>query len=459
MSIYKPKCTLRLEVGKVGDPHQTVAILPSVISAKWSKNNHLVADELTVTIGWEEGGCDPRLLKNATCQFWMWDENRQNLDSFTGDNIPPDLLRFTGVCTKVSRKLGESNSEVTLTFNDYTTLFLHMTPFPTDGMPLWTDSLRTIWTKICDHVGSKDPVSGKIRSTVGPLRDNLISFAPNDVADQLLGQKVNKRFHAIDRPSIHQGANAWQVWQWCVGSLGLVSYIQGNECIIMTTTEHYTERDAAGFIYGSNILEFEENTDTSFSGKGVMLKSMDPLTHRVLEAVYPPPGDDRLKVKRAALKRATKEGRDLAVNDVSADYEEFAYPSITTQEALDTRAREAYEEFSRQNLEGTLKTSEMAVVGNDGNLVDILSLNANDSIIVKIDPTVLPEGSNEEIIQKLKDTHGYNDGLARIIAQNVDNVEFAPTVFHVTSMEVSLEPEAFDVSIKYHNLVFVKGLS
>ncbi len=457
---YRPRHVIRLDVPKVDDPNTRVTIIPKVITSKWTKNNHLNADELTVTIGWEEGGIDPRFLKNSACQFYMWDDNRQNLDNFEGDNVPEVFLRFTGVCTKVSRKQGESTSEVTLTFQDYTTMFIHQTPFSTDGMPEYKDTLRTIWTKICDHTGSKDPISGKIRSSVAKLRNNLEPTSNElDLPDRTLESLVNKRFHATAKPTIHQGANAWQVWQYCVGSLGLVSYIDKDACILMSTTEHYNRGDAPAMIYGSNILDFEENSDVSISGKGVMLKSFDPLEGRVIEAVYPPPGDDRLKVNRVALKRATKEGRDLSINDVSGDYEEFEYHRITDQAALDNRAKEAYEEYSRQQVEGTLKTMEMAVMGNDGNLVDVLSLRANDAITVKIDPNFsLLRFAPADRVRTLVESLGYNEGLARIIVQNLDNPEFFSTTFHVTTMDVSLEPEAFSVEIKYHNLVSIKGV-
>ncbi len=449
---YHPRCAIRLEVPKVGSVTERVIISPSVLAAKWTLNNHLVADELTITMGWEESGCDPRFLKNATCEFFMWDDLRQEWD----DGLSTKYLRFTGICTKAGRKLGESMSEVTLTFNDYTTLFLNMKPFPTGGMPEYNETLKQIWEKICDHTGAKDPSDDKkIISSVAILRNRLNTerlFA--EQKEHTLGLLVDKRFHAIAKPSPHQGANAWEVWQWVVGSLGLVSYIQGDECIVMTTTEHYKVSEAPRMIYGENILEFEENGDTHISGKGIMLKSFNQLTGRTIEAVYPKPGDDRLKLKQAVAKRALKNGTDISINDVSADYEEFNYFGIQDQEALDIRAKEAYEEFSRQQMDGTLKTSEMAIEGADGEPFDVLSLKANDSIIIAIDPDIRTNSKNpEEAYHYLVDVMGYNDGLARIVSQNFDSEELQSPQFHVTTMDVDYQDGTCTIEIKYHNLV------
>lgn len=444
---YKPRVAIRLEVPKVGTTTEKVVVTPSVISSKWTRNNHLVADELTVTIGWEEGGCDPRFLKNATCEFFMWDDLRQEFNDY-------DLkfLRFKGICVKASRKLSQDLSEVTLTFHDYTTLFIHMKPYPTRGMPEYSDTLEQIWQKICDHTGSRDPSdANKIISSVAVLRNRI--RVSDSLKSKTLGSIVTNRFHAIAKPSIHQNANAWETWQWCVGAVGAVSYVQGDECIVMTTTEHYESDKIPGLIYGHNIWEFEEHSDPKISGKGVLLKSHDPLRGVQIESAYPPPGDERLKMTRAIASRASKAGRDVNLNDVSGDYEEFVYYSITNQAALDIRAKEAYEEYSRQQMDGTLKTSEMVLEGADGKAVDTLNLHANDSISISIDPDIYQFKSAEETKRFLVDVKGYNEGLAAIIAQNFASRELQSLDFHITSMDVEYNDGTCMIEMKFHNLV------
>ncbi len=456
---YKPLAAVRIEVPRVGDLKSApVVIEPPVISAKWTRNNHLVADELTITIGWEEGGADPRFLKNSTCEFYMWDSLRQDFKDYDRR-----FLRFLGICTKATRKLGAETSEVTLTYHDYTTLFINMKPFPSSGMPEYSDSLAQIWDKICDHTGFKDPGGAKetngqtkIISSVAKLRGLAPSgglvISPG-VDARTLGAIVNKRFLKISKPSPPKDANAWQVWQWCCESLGYVTYIQEDKCMLMTTTEHYDPSDAPGLIYGQNILEFEEESDTAMSGKGILLKSFDPLTFRTLESAWPPPGDESLKITRAVAARALKEGRTLGINDISGDYMEFNYFSIQTQEALDYRCKEAYEEWSRQQMTGTLKTSEMALEGPNGEIIDTLGLFANDPISIGIDPDIQSFKTEEEARKYLIDIKHYTPRLASIVSQNLGNKELQDPTFHVTSMDVEYHDGTCMIEIKYHNLV------
>lgn len=448
---YKPQCAIRLEVPEAGSLKHTVVVTPSVISAHWSRNNHLTADELVITIGWEEGGCDPRLLKNSTIEFYMWDESRQTFQDYDRR-----YLRFVGVCIKAVRKLGEESSEVTMTFRDYTDIFIHAKPFPTDGMPEYSDTLLEIWHKICDFTGPRDPANGKIISSVAVLRDNLV-IGPGIDQSRNLGSLVNKRFLKIHKPSPRTRGSAWDVWQWCIGCLGYVSFIEGTTCQLMTTTEHYDPRNAPGLIYGENILEFEEESDTTMSGKGILLKSMDPLTGRTLESAYPLPGDERLKMTRSVVKHALKEGRNLGVNDVSGDFEEFYYPDIHDQKALDFRAAQAYEEYSRQQMTGRIKTNEMILKTPDDKDFDILDIRANDPISIGIDPSIRNAKNAEDAYQILVNVNHYTEGLARIVSQNYGNTELQSPTFHVTTMDVEFKDKECSIDIKYHNLVNVVG--
>ena len=92
-----------------------------------------------------------------------------------------------------------------------------------------------------------------------------------------------------------------------------------------------------------------------------------------------------------------------------------------TQEALDLVTREAFEEFYRQEVKGTIKTTVMALrlVRKNGSYVDeespstvqILDLTAGQSIYVGADRhamDIINSGMNtEDQIQRLKDECGY----------------------------------------------------
>ncbi len=431
-------------------------LTPQVISCKWTRNNHLVADELTLTFSWKESGIDPRQLHNARVAMYMCDEALERMDRVKH-------LRFSGICMKVSRKRSDSGVLIDMTFADYTTMFINMKPARTEGMPEWSDTLDAAWKKLCDNVGHQvgDGASAKIESSVTALRNNLTfedSLNIQGFQSRTIGSIVNTRFHAISKPTPPNRCDAWAVWQWVVTSLGLMSYIDRDRCFITKASAYYSPDKALQLIWGHNVSEFEESADAEFSQKGVLAQSFDPLTGRVLEAFYPEPGDPRLKTKKSAVKRAAKGKGAVNANDVSSEWEPYEAHHIHTQEALEAYAEAIYEERSRQAMEGTIKTSEMRLDSLDGDSVDILDLVSGDAITVGVAPDSLDMLENQfenedDRINYLVYNFGYKREMAELVAKNVEQFKYRTPIFHVSSMTVSLEPDKFDVEIKYHNII------
>jgi translation elongation factor P/translation initiation factor 5A len=368
-------------------------------------------------------------------------------------------LRFTGICVKAARKLHDNGYVVDMTFHDYSALFLANKPMKTSGMPEYSDTLREIWERICDNTGAEDPVNGKILSSVDDLKPR-IRFVPPELEMRTLGETVPLRFRKIAKPQPKTGASSWDVWQWCIGALGLISYISGDECVVTDTTEHYKKVDAAKAIYGQNMYSLEEEVDAEITSKGILLKSMDPITGRVMEAFYPPPGDERLKTKRSAVGKSSEGGAAVTANEVSGDYEEYNRYDITDQKSLDRCAQEAYAERSRQEIQGSFKTAEMVLPSNSGGPdMDILDLMAGDAIRIEMDQETKDAlaiiGSEAGQIRYLRNTMGYSEEVAQVIVDNLKSGSNLDSTFHVKSIEVALGPEHFEVEVKYHNLILV----
>jgi hypothetical protein len=448
--LYKPRSKLILSVPKTGaaPDDDGIAISPHVISATWERNHHLEADALTVTIPWRESGIDPRHLKNARCAFYLWDANYEDFDD-------AKHLRFTGVAKSAKRVMTETESHVELKFHDYTDMFISMKPFPSDGIPDFTDDLISAWHKLCDHTGWWDDEGQQIRSSVEALKDS-ITIDPR-VPGGPIGRAVASRFHAIAKPQPPHGASAWEVWQYVCGMLGVVSYIDKDTCIVTTDAALYSATTAPVFLQGENIHSLEEEADTAISNKAILLKSFDPLKGEQLEAIYPPPGDVRVKTSRAAAKRAQKNGTTVSANDVSRELECYFRYDLTDQATLDAAAKEAYAARSRQELTGSFKTTEMRTHGADGSIVDVLSMTAGDSIKVGVDPQAtevrsITTGEADQIAY-LTDRLGYDEGLARLIVENLTGDELESRRFHVKSLDVHLGPDSYESEIKYFNVI------
>jgi hypothetical protein len=437
--------------GTTGSKTEFITIYPKVIEAKWTRNNHLVADELTVSVPWKFAGVDPRFIKQARCAFTMWDENFEALDQ-------TKHLRFEGVCKKATRKIGNNGWSVDMTFHDYTTMFINMKPFPSDGMPEWSDTLQTAWEKICDHVGWRDPSDeNKIVSSVTALR-NRLRIIPPSFASKTLGGATHERFLKMAKPSPPHRCDAWAVWQYLCTMLGLVTFIRGTECFVMDTNELYTKENAPLAIFGQNITELEEEADTDVTKKGILLRSFDPVAGRVLEARYPLPGDERIKTKRSAVSLKSDGGAEITANEVSGEYDEFEYHHIVNQEALEAAAKMAYDQFSRQEMEGGFHTPLMRLPSFDGeSSVDVLALKAGDAVRVVVDQQTLDVlatlGSVAEQYDYLVNVMQYDRGVAELIVANFDQTQINSPVFHVKSISVDFGEEKFNVEVKYHNVV------
>lgn len=429
-----------------------VTITPDIIDAKWSKNSYLEADALTITFSWLDGGVDPRWLRNAVAFFWMWDEHREEFNE-------QKHLRFKGVCVKASRKVSGESMTVDMTFHDYTTFFIHMKPFPNAGMPEYSDTLQDIWKKICDNTGPYIPATKKIDSSVVALRDNLV-FADSllqsrpELLSETLGQLVPGRFHDIAKPTPKNRTDAWAVWNWCLTSLGLISYIDKEECIVIDGPSFFDESNAPSLLYGDNILEFDESVDSDISLKGVVVQSFNPLTGQTLEAFYPDPSDERIRVAKAKAKRAGKEAREVSANDTSAEWIPYSGNGITDPAALERLAELIYDQQHRQQIEGTLKTSDMTLFDREGRPVDILSLNSGDAIVVgiaKYDRESLLTLSPGDRADFLVSQQGYLPEIASLIANNIELDNFNSQLFHVMSLEVELSADKFEVEVKYQS--------
>lgn len=451
MNLYKPRCRAHLSVpvftNDVRTPDRFIEMQPPIVSARWTRSNHLEADALTLTFGQGESLLDPRLIKSARVSFWLWDAQRGPLD-------PKDHLRFTGIAVKAERSLSEDAGHVEMTFHDYTSMFLAMKPIPSAGIPTYSDTIESAWQRICDNTGWYDVEKGKIISSVAALRDNLV--ADPIILGRQIGEIVPERFRKIAAPTPKQEGTAWDAWQYCVGSLGLVTYIDRDECIIATTTEHFEQTDPVLFSWGKNIATINEKASPAYSQKGVMLHSFDPQTQRVIEAFYPPIGDPRIKAARAAARHAR--GGGPTENNTSQDYEPFAYFSICDQRLLKERARAAYEERGRQEVEGTITTYEMrGVTAQSKREIDLLDLRAGDAIQITHDAAAsIVEGIEgaDAKVRYLVDELGYDEPAARLAVESfaAASGKLAP-VYHVKSIDVELTPDAFRVDVRYHNLI------
>lgn len=427
--------------------------------ARLESNNYLEADQLELTFTYDEAGLDPRLLRSCEGYFYLVDSH-----SFAGPVNGADNLRFIGIARDVTRDFDpDQGKSLTIRFQDYTCLFLEMKNFPPDGIPSFSMTIQQAWEHICDNTGYLDMDTRTIVSTVENLKDRLV-FQGDIDPTRTLGSAVPARIARLGKPIVDHVSDAWAVWQATVGSLGLISFVRGDQVIVTTATDFYTSSDPPNLVYGKNILKLTESREMGqLSNKLIAVRAYDPLGKRTLESLYPDansPLAQRKKKLGASAKKAPK-------SVTTQDYELLDLPfAVASQDQLDQIAQRIWEERTRQELRGTLTTREMFVDTVQGSQhFDLLSLAAGDQIQVSIEREALDDIQALPTIQARYQAllvRGYSPSTANYISQNLDAINSLGSQFLVHSVTTEMEATGpgsgkFEISIEFINRIDISG--
>jgi len=459
MTYYRPRMGARLSVPLWGAPRERIQQSDSsaliefdinIRSLDLLRNDHNHADEATITVDWLDAGVDPRLLSNAIVEIFVGEADDR------GDwEMPRDDRRFVGILTDVERASDDAERTVRIQALDFTTLFIEAKPYPPEGVPTYAMNLEEAWRHICKYAGGKD-TAGNWFQSAELLADKLSPVGVEGWPPSLSEVAPPRIKGPLAKTPIHvkTGANAWEIWQQTCGSLGLISWIYQDSVIVTTATNFYTRSNPPMFVWGKNISSIKERRNCAMSGKKVALVSYDPLTGTLVQAWYPPRGDQGAKKKVKAKKRGAK----------ADDYDVFEFNGVTEQAALQTVCQRVYEERARQELEGTIMTSEMYVEGIDGRTAKLLKLGAGQDIRIDVDKEILDGLKGIESIEKrieyLK-SKGYRDSMARLLASNQEALSLLSSVFHTRGVRTRFDVDemggTFEVEISYCNRIEVTG--
>lgn len=470
--VYRPRMGARIFVPAAGEPStrklqeqndQVYELRCRPTRGRWVSNNHNEADELDLTLLHDEAGLDPRVLRSAEVYFYL--DNADAAGQFT---MSYSNLRFVGIVRDCSRKFAESGGKiVTIRALDYTTLFLEMHNFPDAGIPDFTQTITEAWNRICDHTGYWDLDTREIVSSV----ENLKSDGTGGPSDKLvflgvdrtitLGSAVPDRIARLGKLQLHNAGDAWAVWQFAVGSLGLISYVRGDRVIVTTATDFYTADDPPRMIWGPNVYELEESRDLgNLSAKNVCVRSYDPLAGKTLESLYPS-ASLALRKKKIGASAAKKAPKTMHTQD----YECLDLPfPVADQAVLDTIARRVWEERTRQELRGHLKTRAMIVDTVGKKDFELLKLQAGDQIQVEVEREALGRiqqlATTGQRMQAMLDL-GYSQDMATFVVNNLDALTRLPPQFLVqsvaTELDTTSDPGSYDVQIDFINRINISG--
>lgn len=454
MTTYRPRMTALLTVPTAGKraekisgeeiENRGIAIPLKVRSAEHERNDHNHADSCRVQVDWKNAGIDPRLIRNATVSFYL-----DNADSFGNWEPKRRNCRFIGLVNECQRTLSSDDPHmVSLSALDYTTLFLKAKPFGTSGIPDFSQTLDDAWRRIVSQTPGADVLSDRL------VLRGLNSFPK-------LGDAVAKRFKKLGKVPVKQNTDAWAVWQQCVGMLGLISFMDLDECVVTTSTALYTGGDPPKLIWGKTIKTMTETRDPTTFDKGIGLSSFDPDTGSLIEARFPPQRDKRVRRKRVKAHKVDEASPETRLVD---SYDFFAFPGVTNKAKLLEIAQRAYEERSRQELQGTLTTHEMRTLTEDNRPFDLMNLRAGENVKIAINEderAILAGLPTEGARIRRLELQGYSSEAAQVISQNMNDLALLNQQFFVkrvmTRMSTETEGGDFMIEITYANRILVGG--
>ncbi len=435
---FRPRMEAVLVIPTLPSGAKGVSFPLRVRQARLVRNDPNRADELSLTFDWLELGADPRLVGSAQVLFYLGQADE------LGEWAPSAAdLRFAGIMTRPMRRSSGDERMVQAQFLDYTALFLRFKPFPAKGVPLMSDTLKAAWSRL---IGGFTDEQDQNDMT---FLLNAITFRGIPSPGPVIGQAVSPRFRQKgDKIHVSPQADAWAVWQQCVGMLGLISYFDRDKLIVTTTDDYYQGNDLPTLVWGRNILSITEERNNDFEQKGVGITSYNPETGKVIEALYPP----KDKAGKSTLVKAW-------------DY--FSMPAISDPELLQQVAKRAYEERSRQQFKGDVVTSEMSLERASGAELDILTLSPGDAIRVIVDEseaygTALPHlYPTKDALVAHYVSRGYEPGVANVMADNAEDLTTFRADFYVLSvtseLEVTEDGGRFQVDISYLNRIRPTG--
>ncbi len=429
-------------------------------------NDHNHADMCTIEAEYLDIGLDPRILTSAIVRVFIGEF----------DDSPPKKsdCKFVGIMTKPSRSGSDQGLTMTLEFLDYTTLFLEHRHYDPLEVPTLDMTLGEAWAQICDHVGPTSD-AGEFTPVTSILRNRIVfidetSIETGEISESLstvrLGAGTTERYRSLGRvPLKSPDMDAWAVWQTCCNMLGLITYIKNDTCVVTTARDLYTSKNPPAFVWGRNIESIREERNSNIVKKGIGIRSYNALTNTTLEALYPDDGDKRILKKQLAVK--TKNGLSKPAKVVQ-DRIFFNFPSVTDPTKLKDLAQRVWEEYSRQELEGTLTTWDLDLLGVgskvEGKIFNILDLGPGDTIWIGFDPeskTILPSlGSPSKQVQYLLDG-GYSEEAAEYLVANLQNMTRWVPTFFVKKIELELTSDEsggnLKISINYLNKINESG--
>ncbi len=463
MSYYVPQAAMSLRViwenFDSKDPVLNTAYIfnPLVRNYQIEINAYYEADTFKCEIDYKSFPFDPRCIRS--CGVVIHIENMKQL--YTGNTLnrikeTDENAIFTGFVDEESITFDDDRRRVTFEGRDFTSLFVDAAYV---GPPIALS--RPVDVILQDLVSAQEATKNiKIVNLTGEALPIISSWASD----------LDKK-SAVENPKRKE--TYWDIMNRIVQQAGLIMYIRKEELIISKARNLYETVNNKQFIYGINLknLTFKRKLGRN-KGFNVLVRSIN-FKDKKIEAVKIPLDSTREDLGggvEVTITQLDKHGKKIDPPK-PADYLYFNVKDNISKEQLIKIGEELFEELSRQQIEGSLKTYEMSIpeVTSDVETGDVLEVKPFDStkmqmgtpIEIHFDTDDLKEISSNSTVESKERfliKKGFDEDVSKSLAESMNKMK---TIFYTKSVTFSFDQESgFEMSLEFINFVKLsEGLS
>ena len=479
MGVYYPQGIMTMRViledygendnKKLNSPHVFTVVCKSITV---NLNSYREADTFDAEIDFKNFPFDPRTIRSAGVTIHIEDKKKLFKTNNANNLLKPtdESVIFQGFVDEDSINLDGETRVAKLKGRDFTSLLLDQEYL---GSPINTAKpLDLVIRELLDQlpqtkVDPAKPQSGiKIDNKTGADLPTLANFSANN-SNSKSGQKNGRKKRSY-----------WDKIQELISDSGLIAYISLDKLIITKPRKLYdTDREKAKvFVYGANLgsLEFSRKLGRQ-KNINVRVLSLNVEKKKVIEALIPEQASEswakdigiiRQRIKIPTINKDGEKGEDK-----DAPFITFRVRDAVDFKHLVSVGEKVFEEIGRQQIEGSLKTKEMAVCTKEDKVTKSTLLRIGDAIEVSIDQGDLEGMPNLIRLSKKnqdKKTSGerakdknrikqylinqcYDQTIADAMSESLTKFD---TPFYVKSVEYKLDQEnGFDMEIEFINFI------
>ena len=477
--------TFGIPIPSVGSPVDDLTVIGDIepMSATIERNGLTTADGCTIKIDYHDAPFDPRTLRAAHVDLLIGTVDAESyaagmtrntkrsdgsLTSVIGKGTDGELrgaTRFVGFVDEWSVTYGEDGDTIMLECRDMSAplrdakLFTGQSvdlSLPIDqGIGRFFDTLPSMTGVLVRYEGEGDPpIPAAAASNIRrPRRGRVIRRARR--AGQSAGQEMTAWDHLTD----------------VCGSLGFIPQVRDYGFVVAEARTLYSTDNVRRMVYGQNIekLSFTRRL-AGVKVPTIEVRSYDSELGKTRWARYPVRTGERAD----GVLGVDNPPRPLRANEVSPSganpteqVKVMRVSGTTDPETLRRVARNAFQQIGRQEIEGSLSTSDIHSYDREPDDADLLQAFHGEPIevlVVAEAGTAAPEGSTLAQLQALgREARaeylrnlGWPDAVATKFAQLQDATAFQ-TVFQTQDVRIDFDQnDGIKIAVNFINYITVR---